>query len=74
LCRQIEIASSCHGKDGVGEHDLERREVGGDVVEAHRVRVLQAQPASPGTPVPMPLCPEWKSAGTPASAIASYSG
>ena len=54
LWRATEIASSCHGKDGMREHDLELGEVDGDVVDVHRVRVLEPDPATPRESRPDP--------------------
>ena len=48
LCVAIEIASSCHGTDGCARIDRSAREVGGDVVEQHRVRVAQLDAAPAG--------------------------
>ena len=62
------------GEGRVGEDDLQLGEVGGDVVDAHRVGVLQADARHrPGTPAPMPVWPVWKRAMAPVSSITSYS-
>ena len=42
-----------------------------DIVDVHRVAVLEPDAAAAGHPVPMPEWPVWKSAGSPASAMAS---
>lgn len=46
----MEIGESTHGNDRVGEDHREVGDVGGDVVEEHRVRVAQLDPRPPGKP------------------------
>ena len=53
------------------EHDLQLREVGGDVVEAHRVGVLEAEAASARDPGADAAVAGVEERGQPASAIAS---
>ena len=74
LWSAIEIASSCHGNDGYASTIFSVGEVGGDVVEAHRVGVLQAQAAAARKPGADAAVPGVEERGQPASAIASYSG
>ena len=48
LCMATEIASSCQGNDGWASTIVQRREVDGDIVDVHRVRVLEPDPAAAG--------------------------
>ena len=71
LCRQIEIASSCHGNDGCASTIWSDGKSAATSSRHIGFEYFSRRPPPPGTPVPIPLCPEWKSAGRPASAITS---
>ena len=71
LCRHTEIASSCQGNDGCASTIWSSGKSAATSSRHIGFEYLSRNPPPPGTPVPMPLCPEWKSAGSPASAITS---
>jgi hypothetical protein len=74
LCRQTEIASSCQGKEGCASTICRSGKSAATSSRHIGFEYFKRKPPPPGTPVPMPLWPEWKRAGRPASAITSYSG
>jgi hypothetical protein len=65
LCRQIEIASSCQGKDGCARTIGRSGEVDGDVVDRHRVAVLEAHAAAAAHPRADPAVPGVEQHGQP---------
>ena len=71
LWRQTEIASSCQGNDGCASTIWSSGKSAATSSRHIGFEYLRRNPPPPGTPVPIPLWPLWKSAGSPASAMAS---
>ena len=71
LCRQIEMASSCQGNDGCAMMIGSSGKSTATSSIGIGLPYFRRMPPPPGMPVPMPLCPVWKSTGSRASANTS---
>ncbi len=74
LCRQMEIASSCHGNDGCASTIGMSGKSTATSSIGSGLPYFRRMPPPPRMPVPIPLCPVWKMTGRRASAKTSYSG
>ena len=71
LCSATEIASSCQGNEGCASTIVRSGKSTATSSTYIGFEYLRRIPPPPGRPVPMPECPVWKSAGSPASSIAA---
>jgi hypothetical protein len=64
-------ASSCQGNEGWARMIVSPGKSAATSSISIGSEYLSRMPPPPGAPAPMPVCPVWKTAGTPSSSITS---
>ena len=74
LCVAIEIDDAAHGTDGCARITVSPGKSAATSSTSIGSDRRSLRPRPPGRPAPIPVWPEWNSAGTPRDSISSHSG